>query len=218
MSKAAVSVSPLPGSAGQPVSRRRAFLQAAVVATVLAVVGFWRTYFGPLAAGAVQQPTVIHIHAVVMVTWLIAQRALFGPLRDLVFFTPFLAAGWIYRRRPEIHKRVMLVATTLLLGPAVGRMFFWGSPSLFGSSCWSGRCPCISRWFTTFARSAWSSGVCDWHGGDADDAARAAIEQFGCLAGVGRSHHRVLRNAGGARMMDGPFFERDPGRHSDFLG
>jgi uncharacterized membrane protein YozB (DUF420 family) len=161
---------------------RRVFLPAALVATVLAVVGFWRTYFGPLLAGAVQQPTVIHIHAVVMVTWLIlfiaqawfaasgrirlhirvgpwvmsygivvvvvgllasseafaarlatgdvfrAQRALFGPIRDLVFLAPFLAAGWVYRRRTEIHKRVMLVATTLLLGPAVGRMFFLGFP------------------------------------------------------------------------------------------
>ena len=182
MSKAAVSVRPLPGSAAQPVPRRRVFLQATLVAAILAVVGFWRTDFGPLVAGAVQQPTVIHIHVVVMVTWLIlfvaqawfaasgrvrlhirvgpwvmgygivvvvvgllassegfaarlatgdvfgAQRALFGPIRDVVFFTPFLAAGWIYRRRPEIHKRVMLVATTLLLGPAVGRMFFLGFP------------------------------------------------------------------------------------------
>jgi hypothetical protein len=177
-----VSLSPRPDSAAQPVSSRRVFLPAALVTTVLAVVGFWRTYFGPLVAGAVQQPTVIHIHAAVMVTWLIlfvaqvwfaasgrvrlnirvgpwvmgfgivvvvvgllasseaftarlatgdvfrAQRALFGPIRDVVFFAPFLAAGWIYRQRPEIHKRVMLVATTLLLGPAVGRMFFLGFP------------------------------------------------------------------------------------------
>ena len=45
-----------------------------------------------------------------------AQRWLFGTLRDVVFFVPFLVAGWVYRRRPEIHKRVMLVATTILLG------------------------------------------------------------------------------------------------------
>ena len=57
-----------------------------------------------------------------------AQRWLFGPLRDVVFIAPFLAAGWVYRRRPEIHKRVMLVAMTLILLPAVGRMAFLGVP------------------------------------------------------------------------------------------
>ena len=51
-----------------------------------------------------------------------------APLRDMIVFAPFLAAGWIYRRRPEIHKRIMLVATTILLVAAVSRMRFWGLP------------------------------------------------------------------------------------------
>jgi hypothetical protein len=183
MSEVAVSARSLRGPSAAPqTSRRRVFLPAALVGTVLAVVGFWRTYGGPLIAGTVHEPTIIHIHAAVMLTWLFlfiaqvwfaasgrvrlhvrvghwvmgygivvivvavlassagfaarlatgdvfgAQRSLFGPVRDLVFFAPFLAAGWIYRRRPEIHKRVMLVATTLLVGPAVGRMTFLGFP------------------------------------------------------------------------------------------
>jgi len=184
MSKAAVSVSALPGSsaAARTSRRRRIFLPAALVATALAIIGFWRTYFGPLLAGAVHVPVIIHVHAVVMVTWLVlfmaqvwfaasgrirlhirlgpwvmgvgivlvvvgllaisegfaarlaagdvfrAQRWLFGPLRDVVFFVPFLVAGWVYRRRPEIHKRVMLVATTILVLPAVSRMTFLGFP------------------------------------------------------------------------------------------
>jgi hypothetical protein len=57
-----------------------------------------------------------------------AQRRLFAPLRDMVFFTPFFAAAWIYRRRPEIHKRCLLVATTILLIAAVVRMKFLGTP------------------------------------------------------------------------------------------
>lgn len=57
-----------------------------------------------------------------------AQRRLFGPLRDLVFFAPFLAAGWIWRKKPAMHKRLMLVATTILLLPAVSRMIFLGKP------------------------------------------------------------------------------------------
>jgi hypothetical protein len=46
-----------------------------------------------------------------------AQRWLFSVLRDLVFFVPFLIAGWTYRRKPEIHKRLMIVATTIPYGP-----------------------------------------------------------------------------------------------------
>lgn len=183
MSKAAASVSSVRESpTAHHASRRRVFLPAALVGTILAVVGFWRTYFGPLIAGTVHEPTIIHIHAAVMVTWLAlfiaqvwfaasgrvrlhlsvgpwvmgygvvvvvagllaiseafaarlatgdvfgAQRWLFGTLRDVTFFVPFLAAGWVYRKRPEIHKRVMLVATTILVLPAVSRMTFLGAP------------------------------------------------------------------------------------------
>jgi hypothetical protein len=46
----------------------------------------------------------------------------------VTFIVPFLAAGWIYRGRPENHKRVMLVATTIMILPAVSRMAFLGVP------------------------------------------------------------------------------------------
>ena len=183
MSNTVVSEGPRRDSAAShQVARGRGFLPAAVVATGIAIVGFWQTYGGPLVAGTLHAPTVIHVHAVVMVGWLLlfitqawlaargrirlhirlgrwlmgfsvvlvlvallaasegfstrlatgdvfrAQRWLFGTVRDLLFFVPFLAAGWIYRRRPEIHKRVMLVATTLLIGPAITRMMFLGFP------------------------------------------------------------------------------------------
>jgi hypothetical protein len=184
MSRAAVSVRARPrSSAAGRVSRRLGiFLPAAFVGAVLAIVGFWARYFGPLLSGMDHQPTIIQIHAAVMVTWLVlfmmqvwfaasgqirlhirlgrwvmgyaivvvavgllatsegfaarlaagyifaAQTFLFGPIRDLVFFVPFLAATWIYRKRPEIHKRAMLVATTILVLPAVSRMAFLGVP------------------------------------------------------------------------------------------
>jgi hypothetical protein len=57
-----------------------------------------------------------------------AARRLFAPLRDMLVFAPFLAAGWIYRRKPEIHKRIMVAATTILLIAAVGRLAFLGKP------------------------------------------------------------------------------------------
>lgn len=84
----------------------------AVLVVVIGVFAMSEGFAARLAAGEV----------------VIAQRWLFGVLRDFVFLVPFLAAGWLYRRQPEIHKRMMLVVTTLLIGPAIGRMVFLGAP------------------------------------------------------------------------------------------
>lgn len=157
---------------------KRAYVPVGIVATLIALTGFWPTYFGPLLAGTVDSPPIIHIHAAVFVGWLLivigqatlaatghralhiklgnfgmiygvflifvavatsfvifgnrieageieqAQNRLFVPLTDMVIFAPFLAAAWVYRRRPEIHKRLIVVATTILLIAAVHRMTF----------------------------------------------------------------------------------------------
>ena len=73
-----------------------------------------------------------------------AHRRLIAPLLDMVFFAPLFAAAVRFRRKPEIHKRLMIVATTVLLIAAVGRMTFvgrpwplllvWGSPLLLGAA------------------------------------------------------------------------------------
>lgn len=61
-----------------------------------------------------------------------AQRALMSPLVDMIIFAPiFAAAVYCRRRKPELHKRLMIVAVTTLLIAAVGRMPFLGSPPNF---------------------------------------------------------------------------------------
>jgi hypothetical protein len=57
-----------------------------------------------------------------------AQGRLLAPLADMVFFAPLFAAAVWFRRKPNIHKRLMIIATTLLLVAAVGRMPFLGRP------------------------------------------------------------------------------------------
>jgi hypothetical protein len=59
---------------------------------------------------------------------LAAQRSLLGPLLDMAVFAPVFAAAIYYRRKPEVHKRLMVLATTALLIAAVGRMTFFGEP------------------------------------------------------------------------------------------
>ena len=51
-----------------------------------------------------------------------AQRGLIAPFTDMIFFPMFFGAAIAFRRQPEIHKRLMLLATVMLLVAAVLRM------------------------------------------------------------------------------------------------
>ena len=44
------------------------------------------------------------------------------PFLDMVVFSGLVAGGFIYRRDPQTHKRLMLCATLLMLQPGVGRI------------------------------------------------------------------------------------------------
>jgi hypothetical protein len=58
---------------------RPAYLAIALFFAGIVAWGFWRNYFGPLLAGTVDRPWVVHLHAAVFVGWvllLIAQAAL----------------------------------------------------------------------------------------------------------------------------------------------
>jgi len=163
-------------------ARSRLYLGLSLQMVVIAAVGFWPTYFGPLVDGTVDKPVVIHLHALVYVGWLAlfvtqatlamkgrmrqhrrlgrlgvgygvvvflmgltvtfsmfamrveagkldeARISLLAPLSDMVVFAPLFGAAVFYRRRPEIHKRLMVVVSTLLLVAAVARMSFLGNP------------------------------------------------------------------------------------------
>jgi len=170
------------GAIPRTTAPRRLYVGLAVFAAVIAAVGFWPTYFGPLVAGTLDEIPIIHFHAAVYVGWLAifitqavlaatgrvaahmklgrfaigygvlvivvglltafarfsvrvrageavaAQAQLLGPLLDMLVFAPLFAAAIYYRRKPELHKRLMIVATTSLLIAAVGRMPFLGAP------------------------------------------------------------------------------------------
>jgi hypothetical protein len=161
---------------------RRLYVSLAVLSVVIAAVGFWPTYFGPLVAGTAVKTPIVHLHAAVYVGWLAifvtqavlaatgrvaahmklgrlaigygvlvivvglvtafarfalrvrageiaaAGPQLIGPLLDMLVFAPLFAAAIYYRRKPELHKRLMIVATTYLLIAAVGRMPFLDAP------------------------------------------------------------------------------------------
>jgi hypothetical protein len=54
-----------------------------------------------------------------------------NPFLDMVVFSGLVAGGYVYRRDPQTHKRLMLCATLVMLQPSIGRMPF-PSTTIFG--------------------------------------------------------------------------------------
>jgi hypothetical protein len=54
-----------------PTSRRVVYMAVGLLMASIAIVGFWRGYFGPLVFGTLVQPILIHIHATVFSGWLV---------------------------------------------------------------------------------------------------------------------------------------------------
>ena len=46
------------------------YIGVSLLMGLIAVVGFWPTYFGPLMRGTLAQPLLIHVHTAVFVGWL----------------------------------------------------------------------------------------------------------------------------------------------------
>lgn len=58
------------------------------------------------------------------------------PLFDMLVFSGLVSAGFYYRRRPDVHKRLMVLATISILSAAIARLPFGilkaGPPAFFG--------------------------------------------------------------------------------------
>lgn len=58
------------------------------------------------------------------------------PLFDMLVFSSLVSAGFYFRRRPDVHKRLMLLATISILTAAIARLPFEvlkaGPPAFFG--------------------------------------------------------------------------------------
>lgn len=59
-----------------------------------------------------------------------AEGLLYASVADMVVFTTFFVAAVAFRRKPQIHKRLMIVAATMLLVAATARMSFLPAPPL----------------------------------------------------------------------------------------
>jgi len=168
-------------------AHRLFYVSVALAMTAMVVIGFWPSYFGPVARGTYAGSWVFHLHGLVFMGWmglLVAQVALVAagrtrmhrrvgtagiaygvlvlivglgvsfyspvmhianrtwtvdqaaaflllPLGDMALFGGFFGAAIRYRRQPEIHKRLMLLATIALAFAAVFRRVPADQPATF---------------------------------------------------------------------------------------
>ncbi len=165
----------------KPGSKKHTFiyLSLALLMTIIAIGGFWNTYWWPVLTGSKEFHWLLHIHGAVFTIWmglLILQAGLvyqnkvglhqligkrmgimwgiliillgvslgFGrispglgkeyetlqafiwdlpiPLGDLLVFAILFGCGIYYRKKPETHKRLMILSTAALLWAPAGRL------------------------------------------------------------------------------------------------
>lgn len=102
---------------------RRLGILGGVIATFMILIGFI-TALIRASQGATPVPGVSPLSFLVV------------PLGDISVFAVLISAGFYYRRRPDVHKRLMLLATISILAAAIARLPFAimqaGPPAFFG--------------------------------------------------------------------------------------
>jgi hypothetical protein len=96
--------------AGRRFTVHRALGGAAVVLALLVlVVGVWTSIYSARLGNTPPG-------------WANAEAFLAVPLTGMALFAGFIAAGFAWRRRPDYHKRLMLLGTVAMLVPALARI------------------------------------------------------------------------------------------------
>ena len=102
---------------------RRLGILGGVIATLMIIIGF-STAVIRAKQGATPLPEISPLSFLVI------------PIGDISVFAVLVAAGFYYRRRPDVHKRLMLLATISILAAAIARLPFaimkLGPPAFFG--------------------------------------------------------------------------------------
>jgi hypothetical protein len=151
------------------VRSRPFYVALSLLIGLIALAGFWPTYYGLLLDGSLAKALRVHIHAVLFTGWLllfltqamfaatgklawhkrlgnfgigyaillipiglynaieraiVQSRGFYRELLDMLFFAIFFGAAIAYRRKPQLHKRLMIVASTMLLVAPASRMWF----------------------------------------------------------------------------------------------
>ena len=102
---------------------RRLGIAGGVIATLMIIVGV-TTALIRAKQGATPLPNISPLSFLVV------------PLGDMFVFAILVGAGFYFRRRPDVHKRLMMLATISIMAAAIARLPFAimraGPPAFFG--------------------------------------------------------------------------------------
>jgi hypothetical protein len=77
-----------------------------------------------------------------------AETFLAVPLGDMVLFGGFFGAAIAYRSRPEIHKRLIVLAAVAVMFAAIGRTFTAAGMLIGDPAAFAGRVPRLALWYS----------------------------------------------------------------------
>lgn len=77
-----------------------------------------------------------------------AETFLAVPLGDMVLFGGFFGAAVAYRSRPEIHKRLIVLAAVAVMFAAIGRAMTAAGVLLSDPAAFAGRVPRLALWYS----------------------------------------------------------------------
>ena len=90
--------------------RRVIYIGLSGLMGLMAIVGFWPKYFGPLVLGTLVQPLLIHVHATVFTGWLV-----------LFFLQAYFAATKRIQFRVSTLRNQLLTVSQLPVTGALGK-------------------------------------------------------------------------------------------------
>jgi hypothetical protein len=165
----------MPGRAGVRADSRYFYFQMALACAAIALLGFWPSYWGPMAAGTLHKAPVTHLHGMIFFAWslyvvwqswlgatgqvarhrsvgligvsLATAMVIFGvmvsiqrmhetaadghaalgvlvalvSMTNILLFAGLIVFALINIRRPEWHKRLMIMAAISILGAPIAR-------------------------------------------------------------------------------------------------
>lgn len=170
----------LPARAGARTDSRYFYFQMSLACAGIALLGFWPSYWGPLAAGTLHKAPVTHMHGMIFFAWslyvvwqswlgasgqvarhrsagligvsLATAMVIFGvivsiqrmhetaadghaaigvlvalvSITNILLFAGLIVFALMNLRRPEWHKRLMIMAAISILGAPIARPLIFG--------------------------------------------------------------------------------------------
>ena len=114
------------------------YVTMAAIFAAIAFSGFFMTYWLEVARGTFTASPMLHLHGLLFSLWTLFFLSQAVLITGILLFAGLVTAAIFNLKRPEWHKRLMLVATAGILQAAVARFVFLAATGGGGPGMWPG--------------------------------------------------------------------------------